>query len=625
MEKKIKRQAVFYGLAAILLATVLGALIYDYRIFLPEFLTGASPIPAAHAEFLSTFSSSDEIKNFLASNSATQGWFPLYGSTDATLFGSVPGLQSFVKGASISASEEGSAFAYSSTNVQVAGVDELDTVKVDDEGYMYVLSGNVVSILRAYPSAVAGVVSTIDFEDAYPIGVFVKGDRLAVFSCEYILSSKVYYSYYYADCKTSLRIYDIHARENPFLLRDLTFTGSYFDSRMIGDYIYFVVNKQAYVLNDTVVLPEITSNGKTAHIEPSDIHYINGNDTYYQYTTFVAVNMQNTGEAPVYLTIMLGSTSNMYVSLNNMYVTFQEWSNYSTTIYRIRIQANNMTCEAKGSVLGYEINQFSMDEYGDYFRIVTTDWTNGTQQNNLYVLNMSLSVVGKLENLATGENLHSTRFMGNRAYLVTFKNIDPLFVINLTNPAQPSVLGQLKIPGYSDYLHPYDETHLIGVGKETVEAGPYFAWYQGIKIALFDVSNVTNPIQMYEYVIGDRGSNSPILTDHKAFLFDKTKNLLVIPVLVAKIDESQYPEGVPANAYGQAVWQGAYVFGLSLEHGFNLTGKITHIEGSVDVSDTNYWVERSLYIENVLYTVSERKVMLNSLEDLSFIKEISLS
>jgi inhibitor of cysteine peptidase len=335
--------------------------------------------------------------------------------------------------------------------------------------------------------------------------------------------------------------------------------------------------------------------------------------------------MQNTEKAPVYLTIMLGSTSNMYVSLNNMYLTFQEWSSANTAIYRIRIQANNMTCEAKGSVPGYELNQFSMDEYDDYFRTVTTNWANGSQQNNLYVLNMSLSIVGRLENLATGENLHSTRFMGNRAYLVTFKSIDPLFVINLTDSAQPSVLGQLKVPGYSDYLHPYDETHLIGVGKETVEAGPYFAWYQGIKIALFDVSNVANPMQLYEYVIGDRGSNSPILTDHKAFLFDKAKNLLVIPVLVAQIDESQYPEGVTANAYGQAVWQGAYVFNLSLENGFVLKGKITHIEGGVDVRYTNYWVKRSLYIENVLYTGSDKKVMLNNLEDLSFIKEIPLT
>jgi len=624
MEKRIKRQAVFYGLAAVLLATVLGALIYDYRNFLSESLTGASPIPAAHANFLSTFSSSDEIKNFLASNSETQGWFPLYGSADVILFNSVPSLLPFASRANTVAGEA-STLAFSSTNIQVAGVDELDTVKADDEGYMYVLSGHVVSILRAYPSALARVVSTINLEDAYPIGIFVKGGRLAVLSSEYSTPSEVYYNYY-LDSNTTLKIYDIRTRENPFLLRDLTLTGSYFNSRMIGDYIYFVVSKQAYVRNDTVILPEIISDGKVARIAPTEIHYVNGNDSYYQYTTFVAVNMQNTEEAPVYLTIMLGGTSNMYVSLSNMYVTFREWSNYNTTIYRIRIQSNNMTCEAKGSVLGYELNQFSMDEYGDYFRIVTTKWSNGTQQNNLYLLNMSLSVVGKRENLATGENLHSARFMGKRAYLVTFKKTDPLFVINLTDPTQPTVLGQLKIPGYSDYLHPYDETHLIGVGKETVEAEEgFFAWYQGIKISLFDVSNVTNPTQIANYTIGDRGSDSPILNDHKAFLFDKAKNLLVIPVLVAKIDESQYSGGVPANAYGQPVWQGAYVFDLSLEHAFVLKGKITHIGSGVDVSDMNYWVKRSLYIENVLYTVSDKKVMLNSLEDLSFIREIPLS
>jgi uncharacterized secreted protein with C-terminal beta-propeller domain len=184
----------------------------------------------------------------------------------------------------------------------------------------------------------------------------------------------------------------------------------------------------------------------------------------------------------------------------------------------------------------------------------------------------------------------------------------------------------LKIPGYSDYLHPYDENHLIGVGKETVEAEEGdFAWYQGMKISIFNVTDVNNPTQIANYTIGDRGSDSPVLSDHKAFLFDRQKNLLVIPVLVAKVDPSQWPGGVPKSAYGQPIWQGAYVFNLSLTEGFAFRGGISHLETYTPITDSNYWVKRSLYIQNVLYTVSDMKVKLNSLEDLAFIKEIGLN
>jgi uncharacterized secreted protein with C-terminal beta-propeller domain len=301
----------------------------------------------------------------------------------------------------------------------------------------------------------------------------------------------------------------------------------------------------------------------------------------------------------------------------------------NTTIYRVHFKDNNMTCEANGQVPGNELNQFSMDEYNNHFRIVTTTWKNYTQQN-LYILDMNLSIVGRLENLGVTENLHATRFMGNRCYIVTFKKTDPLFVINISDPTNPTVLGELKIPGYSDYLHPYDENHLIGVGKEAVEAeSGDFAWYQGIKLALFDVTNVSNPIQLANYIIGERGSDSPVLSNHKAFLFDKTRNLLVLPVSEAKIDKSQYPEsqypyGVPPYAYGTTVWQGAYVFNVTLTGGFNLTARITHGTEGGGMPEVGYWVNRALYIESVLYTVSDRKVKMNNLTDLAVIDEIQL-
>ena len=233
--------------------------------------------------------------------------------------------------------------------------------------------------------------------------------------------------------------------------------------------------------------------------------------------------------------------------------------------------------------------------------------------------------------------------MGDKCYLVTFIKTDPLFVIDLSQPTNPTVLGELKIPGYSDYLHPYDENHLIGVGKEAVDAeGQDFAWYQGIKISLFDVSSVSSPVQLANFTIGDRGTDSPVLTDPKAFLFDKTKSLLVIPVSLALVDNSTIQEQLKygqsaASAYGTTVWQGAYVFSLSTTGGFTLRGTITHLNAALlnsqgqltnpnDYYNTqNNWITRSLYIGNTLYTISNAEVKLNSLTDLSQIGQVNLS
>jgi len=137
---------------------------------------------------------------------------------------------------------------------------------------------------------------------------------------------------------------------------------------------------------------------------------------------------------------------------------------------------------------------------------------------------------------------------------------------------------------------------------------------------------VSDPTQMASFVIGDRGSDSPILTDHKAFLFDESRNLMVIPVLVAKIDPTQYQysSGVPPWAYGTPVWQGVYVFNVTLSDGLVLRGNVTHMEGSY-VYNSGLDVDRALYIENVLYTVSDRKIKMNSLDDLALIGEIELS
>jgi len=503
-----------------------------------------------------------------------------------------------------------------------------------------------IYIINADPQN-ARVASKITLENnTQPAGLFLSpdGNKLVVLASRYQT-----YTYatersdiamlmpYQSDVSTYINIYDVSDKANPVLTRNFTATGSYFNSRMIGNNVYVVISQPAMVYNNLVTLPVVYEDGAEYKASPTSIRYADMNDTSFTFTSFYALNIDDTS-APTNMTVMMGGASTMYVSPTNLYVTYPDWDQNLgtfTSIYRVSINGLELTPEAQGSVPGNVLNQYSMDEYSGNFRIAT-NWYAETQISNVYVLNSNLNVTGRLEGLAPNENLHSVRFMGDKCYLVTFKSTDPLFVIDLSQPSNPKVLGELKIPGYSDYLHPYDDTHLIGVGKDTIEAEERdFAWYQGLKLALFDVGNVNNPTQLSNYIIGDRGTDSDALYEPKAFFFDKAKSLLVIPVSLAIVPQESREQG--ASAYGQTVWQGAYVFTVTLDGGFVLKGTITHLDASLldsqghltnpyDYYTTqNDWITRSLCIGNSLYTVSNSQVKLNSLTDLSEIATVNLT
>jgi inhibitor of cysteine peptidase len=582
---------------------------------------------------ITKFASYEQLHEFVNTNAESKQ-FPsrLFGG-DAILAPSGEEEESFAPALSVT--------DHSTTNIQVAGVDEADIVKTDGM-YIYLASGNKTIIVRAYPPDQAQVLSEIELEGTV-VGIFINEDKLIVFE-----SGMPYYPYYdlrlgvgvtYMPCispKTYVKVYDISDRANPQLAREISANGQYISSRMIGDYAYVVTNEPVYEEEGEVNLPKIHCGGNETEIPATDIYYSNVSDYYYMYTTIMAINTRTDDQEPTYETILLGASSTLYVSLNNIYLTFpvwgtdilgrEVWDSPRTSIHRIHIEGAEIDYVSSGEVPGMVLNQFSMDEYDGYFRVATTTWGE-TTNNHVYVLDMDLNIVGSLEDLAPGETIYSARFMGERGYLVTFKQVDPLFVIDLSDPSHPRELGYLKVTGYSDYLHPYDENHIIGIGKETTDAGE-FAWYQGVKISLFDVTDVGNPQEIDKLEIGDRGSDSPVLWDHKAFLFDKSRNLLVMPILVAEVDQSEYPEGVPSWAYGEPVWQGAYIFDISLDGGISLQGRITHIEDTADPEQEYYYspfvVERSLYIGDVLYTISQAKIKMNNLENLDYINEVEL-
>ncbi len=665
------------------------------------------------------FTSIDELKEFLKNNKTTSvSGRGMIMEKGLALDGmAVP--QAIMKSENIFAETEEISDVrsddYSETNVQVQGVDEADIIKTDGK-YIYAVVKNDLYIVNAYPANNAEVLSKITFKSR-PQDIYINDNSLVIFGQDnQIYKTEKYKKFRRRSQYVFFKVFDITDKKNPKQTRDLNFEGSYNNSRMIGDYVYFVTANRNYnYIDNEPVLPRILDgNDMVKNIKP-DIYYFNMPYSSYNFTSISAINIKDDNKkinSDIYL---MSNTQNMYVSQNNIYITYTKYiSEYQlemeimkeiiypllskkdqdkiskiesvenfilnqnekinkimmiienfgaslsqeeqeklakdtenkmkqkyediskelekTVIHKIAINKGDLEYKTNGEVTGKVLNQFSMDENNKYFRIATTKnrtWSRYDREkrksyNNLYVLDENLKQVGALENLAEDEKIYSVRFMQNRAYMVTFKQIDPLFVIDLSDPENPTVLGKLKIPGYSDYLHPYDDTTLIGLGKDTEESEWGGLSVKGLKLSLFDVADVKNPKEIDTYIMGDSGSDSIALRDHKAFLFSKEKNLLSIPVLIRE-------QAGEKNWKRKLVFSGAVIFNID-KNGFKLKGKIDHSDGGI-LSPSDYWhgysyydntVKRSLYIDDNLYTFSNKYIKVNNINDLEIINKIEL-
>lgn len=267
-----------------------------------------------------------------------------------------------------------------------------------------------------------------------------------------------------------------------------------------------------------------------------------------------------------------------------MTTTSYEFGQQYTNIRKIYVKGRYIRPFADARVLGYIKNQFSLDEYGQFLRIATTSFDSGVSTNNVFVLNYFLRPYGSLTDVARTETIFSCRYVGKRLYLVTFRRTDPFFVISLRNHRAPKILGELKVTGFSNYLHPYDETTIIGLGRQADFNGRQL----GLKISLFDVSDVNNPIESVKFEIEEKYAYSNAEWEHKAFLFSADKNLLVIPGYMD---------------YDGTRFNGAFAFYIDKSE-ITLKAAIDHLLNPADnFYDRN--VERSLWIEDLLYTKSK--------------------
>lgn len=231
-------------------------------------------------------------------------------------------------------------------------------------------------------------------------------------------------------------------------------------------------------------------------------------------------------------------------------------------------------------------------------------------ENMVFTLDADLNVIGSLKNIAKGEQIYSTRFDGDRLYMVTFRQVDPFFVIDLSDATNPTILGQLKLPGFSRYLHPVGDNLVLGLGQDATKEGRI----KGLKVTLFDASDVANPKELSSYVGTEDYAQSTALFDHHAFLYSAEKELLVIPVLYYNYD--YYSKDSQSKSYA-----GALVFHVD-NKSIELRGLVDHAQGSTDIWSKQ--VERSLYIGDLLYTKSQQLLRINNIDDLTSVADVKL-
>ncbi len=429
-------------------------------------------------------------------------------------------------------------------------------------------------------------------------------------------------------------VYDIRDKSNVKKTREIELEGTYLSSRKIGSVLYILANKHLpyYAIGDSAddLTPRYRDSASSeglVNIGFEAIRYFSG---FVEPNYLIIAGVDLSAGEPVQVDAYLGAGDNVYVCQSNMYVAMTHYGadavsrepRVSTQVYRFALKQGRTEINGMGKVLGTVLNQFSMDEYDGYFRLAATVGGD-IPKNNIYILDEDLKVSGEITDIAPGETIYSARFMGNRGYLVTFRTVDPLFVIDL-DPRSPKVLGALKIPGYSSYLHPYERDHLIGFGKDTVEVVDkdsrgnvvnVRAVELGLKVALFDVSDASAPVEKFSVRIGGRGSDSELLYNHKALLFDPERQLLAFPVEVRK-------EGADLFTYGELLFNGAYVYRIDPSRGFQLLGQISHWTDE-DYLKAGFWgycernIQRIMFIKDTLYTLSLGMVKANDLHDLA--------
>lgn len=522
---------------------------------------------------------------------------------------------------------------YSETNVQVAGVDEADLIKTDGKFIFYCMD-DTLFIVETDDTGIMKSVMSQTYSNFNPIEMYLDETRLVVIGSDRntrnksftdVIRDRISGGYTYVEPYTTIKIYERLKDGKIELSRTVSLDGGYLTSRKIGQSVYVITDSWRY--NNVIPFYIDSAVSSREYDVPLDCMYVMPDYTNNSIMMVATIDLSDSTKK-VDIQSFVGSADIIYMSKESLYVSFTRWfdDGYGTKIYRFALESDYVTYESDGSVKGQLLNQFSMDEYEGYLRVAVTGIsTENMSSNAVYILDKNLKEVSKIDKIAPGERIYSVRFMGGRGYVVTFRQTDPLFAFDLSDPKNPKLLGALKIPGYSTYLHPYDENHLIGFGQDTVETKNGAVLSTGIKISMFDVTDLTNPKEMFVTYIGDRGSSSPLLSNHKAILQNTAKNIFAFPAAEYRV--TGYKD---EWTYGNFYQQGAFVYNIDMSKGFELRGVVTHksdeeiLKSGMYYSNYDTDVERIIYIGDYFYTVSRSKIQSNEIKSLKTVSQLTV-
>ena len=475
---------------------------------------------------------------------------------------------------------------YSQTNVREAGVDEGDVVKTDGK-YLYILKSDSSVKIVDIQSSEMELVSTVTLDQLNESieEIYLEDNQLILVTSGYNSSMEEQESDVYAVDRytyAAVSVYDISDREHPQQTGRMTQEGTYRQSRKNGNYFYLLTQYSPSIgesVDDSDVMPLVNEEKVTVNniYLPSDLNQPD-------YLVVSGTDLSDL-QKPVSTKAIVSGASDFYMSTDSLYICCQNWEHgkSSTQILKFSCVDGEITASNMAELPGYLNDTFSLDEYDGYLRVLTTEDGNG-ESNNLFVLDEDMNTISTIRDIASGETIRSARFVGDMGYFVTFRQTDPLFCVDLSEPESPEILSELKISGFSSYLHMYGENRLLGIGYEADEDT---GSQTGVKLSMFDISDPENVTEENKYVIKD-AYYLPLDYNYKAITIDADKNLIGF------------------------VCDGEYmVFRYDEEKGFE--NLLTYT-----MSDNNYWDGqescRGVYVGERFCVVDREKVLMFDME-----------
>ena len=560
-------------------------------------------------------------------------------------------------------SSNGRAQNFSETNVQVEGVDEPDIVKTD--GKRIVLLSEGMLIVADVTEDEPRVTGRLHLGSRSVQSLFLSEDRVLLFGSLWtayhpLASSDAAFAPQYQS--PSMELVEVDISAEPEIVRSITIDGQFISGRMVGDTVRLVsssgpvglewsfpegtglrAEQQAIEENKEIIRRSTPDNWIPYYIVSDASGRTTDQGTLFDCNRashpedFAGLDMLSVvtidlgeGLEVIDSTGLLANGNTVYASAESLYVATQNWETWrwgregfaedqpqtvTTDIHKFDISDPSVTTYlSTGTVEGYLLNQFAMDEHNGHLRVASTTspswWGSGFESESLVTVLADLgegrlSQVGVVDGLGKTEQIYSVRFMGDMAYVVTFRQTDPLYTLDLSDPSAPEVLGELKILGYSAYLHPVGDGLLLGIGQDATETGQI----QGTQVSLYDVSDPANPTRLDQITLSE-GSSSQVEYDHHAFLYWEPTGLAMVPVQQWFWDQDK-----------EDVFFGAVGFKLD-GRDLSEVRRFAHPGGDSKEWDWRAQITRSIVIGDRLYTISTKGIMssdLATLEELNFL------